>query len=141
MSRSDERRDGPAGEARVLTAQRDQVALRVFDVNALIAEDHRARMLWAAVEQMDLRPFYDEIRSRTCGPGADALDPKVLLALWLYATSEAVRSARQLARLCERDHAYMWICGGLTPNYHNLSDSRGPHGGKIDTLLTEVLAS
>jgi len=64
----------------------------------------------------------------------------VLLGLWLYATSEGVDSARHVARLCERDDAYRWICGGLTPNHHTLSDFRVQHGAKLDELLTQVLA-
>ena len=65
----------------------------------------------------------------------------MLLALWLYGTSEGVGSARHLARLCERDHAYQWICGGLKPSYHTLSDFRVEHGDKLDTLLTGMLAT
>jgi transposase len=36
-----------------------------------------------------------------------------LLALWIYATSEGVGSARALERLCEAHDAYRWICGGV----------------------------
>lgn len=113
----------------------------MFDVEELIAPDHRARTLWAAVEQLDLSAFYATIKSNRDKGGRPALDPKVLLVLWLYAISEGVGSARHLARLCERDHPYMWICGGLKPNYHDLSDFRVAHGDKLDGLLTQVLAS
>src|SRR5690606_4765392 len=99
------------------------------------------RVIWAAVERLDLSAFYDEIVARGSVPGRPALDPKVLLALWLFATSEGVGSAAHLARLCERDTAYRWICGGLTPNHHTLSDFRTQHGDKVDALLTQVLAS
>jgi transposase len=141
-SETDEKKTADAmGDARVLTARRDQMEWRAFDIDACISEDHRARTIWAAVERMDLKPFYDLIDARGDVAGRPALDPKVLLALWLYATSEGVGSARQLARLCERDHAYMWICGGLKPNYHSLSDFRVDHGERLDTLLTQLLAS
>ena len=130
-----------AGQARVVTANRNQLEFRPFDLNALIPEDHRARTFWAAVERMELAPFYAEIRSREGRAGRPALDPKVLLALWLYAISEGLGSARHLARLCERDHPYMWLCGGLKPNYHDLSDFRTQHGDKVDVLLTQLLAS
>ena len=124
-----------------MTAERRQMEWRSFDADSLIADDHRARILWGAVERLDLRAFYDEIASRGTQAGRPALDPRVLLTLWLYATSEGVGSARQVARLCERDHAYMWICGGLKPNHHALSDFRSGHGDKLDRLLTELLAS
>lgn len=124
-----------------MTARRDQAELRVFDIDSLIAQDHRARMFWSAVERLDLSRFYAPITARGSEPGRPALDPKVLLAVWLYATSEGVGSARHLARLCERDHAYQWLCGGLRPNHHSLSDFRVDHQLALDDLLSQLLAS
>jgi hypothetical protein len=40
-----------------------------------------------------------------------------------------------LARLCERDLPYLWICGEVGVNYHLLSDFRTDHGGFLDELL------
>jgi len=53
-----------------------------------------------------------------------------MLALWLWATVDGVGSARQLDRLC-RDHlVYRWLCGGVSMNYHSLSNFPGrPYGG------------
>jgi transposase len=141
MSSKSEKGANDSGGARVVGPNRHQPEFRVFDVDALIPQDHRARTLWAAVERMDLAPFYAAIKSREGGAGRPALDPKMLLTLWLYATSEGVGSARHLARLCERDHPYMWICGGVKPNHHDLSDFRVAHSDKLDKLLTELLAS
>jgi transposase len=124
-----------------MTACRDQAELRVFDIDSLIAQEHRARMFWSAVERLDLSRFYALIAARGSEPGRPALDPKVLLAVWLYATSEGVGSARHLARLCERDHAYQWLCGGLRPNHHSLSDFRVQHQQALDDLLSQILAS
>ena len=131
----------PGSPPRVLSANRAQIELRTFDLEALLPAGHRARLIWFAVEQLDLQAFYDAIKARESLPGRPSLDPRVLLALWLYATSEAVGSARQLSRLCERDHAYQWICGGLRPNHHTLSDFRVDHGEKLDDLLTQLLAT
>ncbi|MFO0714483.1 MAG: transposase [Sandaracinus sp.] len=52
-----------------------------------------------------------------------------------------VGSAKHLERLCQRDLPYRWICGGMTPNAHSLSDFRAMHGDKLDTLMTQLLAS
>lgn len=128
-------------EPRVETADRQQIRWELLDLDAMLADDHRARVIVAAVERMDLAAFYAEIRSRGSKAGRPALDPAVLLALWLFATSEGVGSAKHLARLCERDLPYRWICGGMTPNAHSLSDFRADHGDKLDALMTQVLAS
>lgn len=126
---------------RVVTAERQQIELRPFDLESLLAPEHRARAIWAMVEGLDLTQFYETIVARGSEPGRPAIDPKVLVALWLYATSEGVGSARELARLCEAHDAYRWLCGGVGVNYHTLSDFRVGHEAALDALLTQVLAA
>jgi len=124
-----------------LTPQRNQLELRSFDLDATLPDDHRARAIWSVVERLDLTAFYDQIRSRGGNAGRPATDPRILLALWLYATAEGVGSARLLDRLCGTDDAYRWICGGVTVNYHTLSDFRVDHESLLDDLMTQVLAA
>lgn len=136
-----EERAGGGGRPRIVEAERRQLRWQTVDLESLLPADHRARLVWATVESLDLGAFYDESAARGSQPGRPALDPKILLTLWLYATSEGIGSARHLARLCERDDAYRWICGGVTPSYHTLSDFRVAHGPKLDALLTQLLAA
>ena len=127
------------GEARVKRPDRRQSLLRTEAFDQLIPIDHRARALVAAVDQLDLSAFYARIKARGSEAGRPATDPAMLVSLWLFATSEGVGSGRQLARLCERDDAYRWICGGVQVNYHTLSDFRVEHGKELDALLTQLL--
>lgn len=127
------------GEARVRRPDRRQSVFRPQTFDQLIPPDHRARGIVKFVEELDLTSFYESIRSRGSDPGRPATDPAMLIALWLFATSEGVGSARQLERLCERDDAYRWICGGVQVNQHGLSDFRIDHGAALDGLLTKVL--
>ncbi|HTD27734.1 MAG TPA: IS1182 family transposase, partial [Candidatus Elarobacter sp.] len=124
---------------RIVTANRAQLQLRPQDLESLLPADHRARALWMVVDRLDLSRFYAAIQARGSDPGRPAIDPKVLVALWLYATSEGVGSARELARLCERHDAYRWLCGGVRVNHHTLSDFRVEYGAALDALLTQVL--
>lgn len=138
------RRQAPSvvpAPARVMTPQRDQIELRAVDLDALLAADHPARSVWAFVQALDLRPLYAQIKSVQGGRGAPAIDPAILVALWLLATIEGVGSARELARLCERDDAYRWICGGVGINHHSLSDFRTSQEAWLDTQLTASIAS
>src|SRR3954468_16415813 len=116
------------GEARVVRPDRSQLQWDMIDLESLLAADHRARAVWAFVEQMNLEGFYAGIGSREGEAGRPAADPAVLLALWLYATVEGIGSARALARLVERDVAYRWLAGGVPVNYHGLADFRIGHG-------------
>jgi transposase len=107
----------------------------------MIPADHRVRSVWAYVEGLDLSALYQKIRAVEGHVGRDAVDPRILMALWLFATIEGIGSARQLARLCERDLAYLWICGGVGVNHHLLSDFRTGHGEFLDELLTDTIAT
>ena len=129
----------PKPPPRLRCANRAQLLLRPVDLDATLPADHQARTIWEFVERMDLTKFLDAIEAREGEPGRDATDPKILITLWLYATSEGIGSARELARLCEMHDAYRWICGGVSMNYHTLSDFRVEHGEAVDALLTEVL--
>lgn len=141
LGESDGKRAGKKvdGEARVKRPDRRQSIFRPQVYDQLIPSDHRARGIVEFVDQLDLEAFYASIRSRGSEPGRPATDPAMLIALWLFATSEGIGSARQLERLCERDDAYRWICGGVQVNQHTLSDFRVEHGAALDDLLSQVL--
>jgi len=124
---------------RLRRPQRQQVTPVPLYLDALLPDDHVARLIWAAVERLDLSAFTAEIKVVEGGPGRAAADPAVLVALWVYATSQGESSARQIARLCTEHFAYLWLCGGVSMNYHSLSDFRVAHGPKLDAAITEVL--
>ena len=128
-------------QARVLRPVRNQVEWVERDLDASLPEDHPARAIWAFLERLDLSQFYASIKSVLGRAGHPTTDPQVLLALWLYATSEGIGSARQIDRLCKEHDAYRWLCGGVPINYHTLSDFRVAHQEALDNLLTEILAS
>lgn len=129
-----------AGVARVLLPNRVQRELRACDLESLLPEGHRARLVWVWVERADLGAMYASIRAAAGGSGRTAMAPEILFALWLYATLEGVGSARALARLTQAHDAYRWICGAVSVNYHTLSDFRSAHGETFDALLTDSVA-
>ena len=131
----------PLGKPRLLEPQRDQLELRSMDINSLIGEDHPARAIWDYAEAVDLSELEDAIKAREGTPGHPAITPRLLLAVWLYATSDGVGSARALARLCESHDAYRWLMGGVSVNYHTLSDFRVNNAELLDRLLTENVAT
>jgi transposase len=132
---------GVGGRPRLREPVRDQIALRAVDIDSLIGSEHPARVIWFYVERLDLRALEDAIKAREHTPGQPAIAPRLLLALWLYATSEGVGSARALCRLIEHHDAYRWLAGGVSVNYHTLSDFRVGHGALLDRLLTQNIAA
>jgi transposase len=130
-----------SARARVILPNREQVELRPMDLESLLPQGHRARLVWAWVERQDLSGMYAAIKVREGGVGRSAIAPEILLGLWLYATLEGVGSARQLSRLVLEHDAYRWISGGVQVNHHSLSDFRVAHGAALDELLSTSLAA
>jgi transposase len=128
------------GKARVQEPQRDAIELRIVDLDSLVAADDPVRDVWAYVETLDLTGLYADIEAREGEPGRPPIPPKLLMALWLYATLRGVGSARELERLCEREVGFQWLCGGVGVNYHTLSDFRVNNGALLDRLLSESVA-
>jgi transposase len=122
------------------TANRHQVVFRAAARDELIPPDHPARTVWEYVEGLDLSPLYPAIKAVEGNPGRPPIDPKILMALWTYATIDGVGSARQLDELCHHHAAYQWILGDVSINYHTLSDFRTAHGELLDQLLTQSVA-
>ncbi len=128
-----------AAPPRLRCAERDHLipALRLEE---LLTADHQARVVWQFVQGVALTPLYAGIRAVEGGPGRPAIDPRILVALWLYATLEGVGSARALDYLCTAHHAFRWLCGGVSVNSHTLADFRVAHLDVVDALLTHSVA-
>ena len=103
--------------------------------------DHPVRSLWAFVEQFDWSPWYARIRAVEGRPGAPAVRPDVLFALWLYATTEGIAACRELADHCSRDLPYQWLCGGEPINYWTLNDFYTAHADDLERLFIEHIAA
>jgi transposase len=129
---------------RLRRPERSQVVMKVECPDDLIPADHSARRVWAVVESLDLSAFCRPIKARAGVCGRDATDPRLLVALWLYACVRGIGSARELARRCDAaaDGArpFLWLCGGVSINHHTLSDFRVAHGAALDELFTRTIA-
>ena len=126
---------------RLKCADREQLDPQPRRLEDLIEPEHRARVVWAFVEGLDLSALYARVRAVEGHAGRSAIDPRILMALWLYATLDGVSQARALARLCREHNAYRWLCGGGSVNYHTLSDFRVQHGTWLEEQLTAQVAA
>ena len=134
-----QREAAPPAPPRLRRADRFQMLMRPCSLEELLPRDHDARTVWSVVSSWDLSQFLDTIRARGEDPGRAATDPRILIALWLYAATQGVASARELDRLCRQSDPYRWICGDVSINYHTLSDFRVGHKEALDNLLTQML--
>lgn len=125
---------------RVQAINRGQMVLRPLAVEQLIGEDHPARAIWQLVGERDLSPFYAEIKAVEGTAGREAVDPQLLISVWIYAYSEKISSAREIQRRCEQFHpGFGWLTGLTVINHHTLSDFRTAQQAALEQLFVEVL--
>src|SRR4029078_8534954 len=86
--------------------QRDQMEIRIESIDQLLPSDDPARAIWQYVEALDLSAWLTTIRSPPGQRCAPAIDPRLLLALWLQATCDGIASAREISTLCAQHLAY-----------------------------------
>jgi len=129
------------GKPRVAAPQRRQGVIRFEVPEAKLPPTHAARVLWDVIGRLDLTAFLDGVKAIEGTVGRKTLSPQMKLTLWLYAISNGVGSARESARLVERDDGYRWIVGDLEVGHPTLSAFRVNHGAALEQLMPDILAS
>lgn len=129
-----------ASPPRLNRPERLQSEMRCESLEQRLDADHTARLVWQLVLGLDLSSLYRKIDAVEGVAGRNATDPRVLFALWLYAATDGVSSARELERLCFEHRAYEWLRGNVPVNYHMLADFRVQHGDLLKELQVESLA-
>ena len=124
---------------RLAPIDRKQLQWRPLDIESLIGPEHPARALWELSGELDLTLYYNEIHAVEGVPGRSSTDPRLLICLWLYAYSKDISSAREIARECEYEPGFQWLCGSQGPSYHVLSDFRSQNGAALDDLFAQTL--
>ena len=130
----------PAATPRLNKPERLQGEMRCESLDQRLDADHTARLIWQLVQGLDLSSLYLNIDAVEGVAGRNASDPQVLFALWLYAATDSVSTARELERLCFEHRAYEWLRGNVPVNYHMLADFRVQHGDLLKELQVESLA-
>src|SRR5436190_19405873 len=120
---------------------RSQLQWRILDIDGLIAEDHPARAIWEFVGGLDLSAYRVQVWAGEGVAGRSAINPQLLISLWIYAYSQGVNSGRAISRLCDSDPAYQWLTGGEAVSGHTLSDFRVENAERRKQLFVQVLAA
>src|SRR5208283_5470810 len=130
----------PQAPPRFQAVNRQQMMWRAVEVERLVEPEHLVRAIWEMTGRLDLTPYTAAVRAVEGGAGRTPYDPRLLISLWIYAYSEKVSSAREVARRCDYHPAYQWLTGCEVINYHTLSDFRVDHQEALDKLFAQLLA-
>ena len=101
-------------------------------------QNHLAWFVLAAVEEMDLYPFYAAYR--VDGKSRPAYEPAMMVALLLYAYATEQRSARGIERHCRQDIAYRVITANRVPDHATIARFVARHEAALGELFGSVLA-
>ena len=124
---------------RLASVDRSQLLLHSIDVERLIDEDHCARAIWELIGRLDLSRYHAEIAAVEGHAGRDHTAPQLLISLWLYAYSQGVSSAREVARRCAFEPGFQWLCGLKAISHRTLSGFRSDHKEALDNLFVQVV--
>jgi transposase len=127
------------GKPRLKRVDRQQLVWRAIDVEHLIDADHPARAIWDLLGTLNLENFCTGIKAVEGRPGRDRSDPRVVMALWLYALSRGVREARTLDAWAQHEPGCQWLLGLGRINYHTLADFVTAYGAALDQLFVDLL--
>jgi transposase len=120
-----------------LACDRDQAFLLPPNVRDWLPADHLAWFVLDVVDQLDLGPFLRAYRAD--GHGRAAYQPRMLLAVLLYAYCTGVRSSRQIERRCHEDIAFRVLAGNTTPDHVTIARFRVRHEQALAGLLVQSL--
>jgi transposase len=107
------------------------------DLREWLDEDHLARFVIEAIEELDLEDVYASYRAD--GHGRAAHDPKMMLALLTYAYTVGERSSRGIERRCREDVAFRVICANQVPDHATIARFRVRHGKALSDIFSQVL--
>ena len=121
----------------LIACDRSQQFLLPPSLDEWLPQGHLARFIVEVVEQLDLAAFYRSRRDD--GWGRAAYDPKMMVALLLYAYASGVRSARAIERRCKEDIAFRFITANQCPDHATIARFRANDPGLLADLFVQGL--
>ncbi|SPE18514.1 conserved hypothetical protein [Candidatus Sulfotelmatomonas gaucii] len=119
---------------------RAQSVLLPVDIEALVSEDHPARNIWSFVGRLNLEAFVEDVRATEGRAGRDAIHPRLLISIWIYAITRGIHSAREISRQMSYEPGLQWMSGLRIINHHTLSDFRSRNEKALGKLFEQVIA-
>ena len=116
---------------------RDELMLLPPDLREWLPEGHLAWLVLEVVEELDLSEF--ERAYRRGGAGRAAYDPRMLVALVVYAYCAGIRSARAIEAACVTDVACRVVAGQSRPDHATIARFRAVHAAALAGLFGQVL--
>jgi len=117
------------------TVDYEQSGQQRLTIDDCLPADHLARFIVAIVEILDLGVFY----AYYAAVGGEPIDPKMLLALLVYAYATGVFSSRKIELATYEVIPFRFIAGGLHPDHSTIAWFRKQFLTEIKVVFVQVL--
>lgn len=108
------------------------------DVRRWLPDDHLVWFVIDLVGQLDLSDIEAQIQAKD-GRGTRPFDPKMMMALLMYAYAVGVFSSRKIERASYEDIAFRVLLAGNHPDHDTIATFRRQHLQRFHQLFVEVL--
>lgn len=119
------------------TGDRYQMNLFPPTIDDYVAKDDPVRAYDAFVDVLDFNELGIPITPYKSG--AHEYCPKKMLKLIIYGYSYGTRSSRKLERSCHHNLSFVWLMGGLKPDYRTIARFRSDHSGAVKKVLKQCV--
>ena len=117
----------------IVEGDRYQHTLLPACVDDYIGEEDPVRAYDAFVDALDLESLGLVLEHD--GPGHPPYDPRAMLKLLVYGYSYGIRSSRKLERAVHHNLSFIWLVGGLKPDYRSIARFRANNTGVLQQVL------
>jgi transposase len=114
---------------------REQMQFLPPSIEQYVLEDAPVRVYDAFGDTLDLKQL--GIQYEPNREGNPAYDPRTMLKLLIYAYSYGVRASRKIERETYYNLSFMWLMGGLKPDYKTISEFRRKHKEALSEALKQ----
>lgn len=134
---------GPKAEgpkvARLRKPNREQLVMSVLDLERLIPPDHLARAIESLVKELPDTELLASNKSFEGQAGRPRTDPRMLVAIWVYAYSQGIGQAEAIAEEMKYEPALRWLAGNQTLSGRTLSGFRVAQDKAVRELFSSLL--
>jgi len=116
---------------------RNQMALLPKSIEEYVSAEDPVRAYDAFIEALDLEELGIGINLHKVGNAE--YDPKAMLKLFVYGYSYGWKSSRKLERAIHHNLSFIWLMGGLKPDFKTVSEFRRKNKWSLNVVLKKCV--
>jgi len=116
-------------------SQRQQQMFLPPSIEEFVATDHPVRAYDAFVDALDWRSLGIEADPHQAG--CPAYPPTIMLKILVYGYSYGIRSSRKIERALHENVSFMWLAGGLKPDFKTIARFRRRNRKALQQVLRD----